>query len=135
MSSGRIVKYLDSSVVLAEILAEGRRPPPDLWSGGLISSRLLTIEVWTRMQAYGVRESHADLARDVLGSVEVLEMDPVVLERAIEPFPNTVRALDAIHLSSVFYLRDRGEDVAIATYDTRMRINAQEMGLELCPLE
>jgi hypothetical protein len=62
-------------------------------------------------------------------------MDPVVLERAIEPFPNTVRALDAIHLSSVFYLRDRGEDVEVATYDTRMRITAKEMGFELYPLE
>ena len=130
-----IVRYLDSSVVLAEILAEGRRPPPELWSEDLISSRLLTIEVWTRMQAYGVRESHADLASDILGGVEFLEMDPKVLERALEPFPNAVRALDALHLSAAFYLRDRGEDIAIATYDTRMRITAVEMGFELYPLE
>jgi hypothetical protein len=87
------------------------------------------------MQAYGVRETHADLARDILGGVEVLEMDSVVLERALEPFPNPVRALDAIHLSSAFHLRELGETVAIATYDTRMRINAQEMGFELSTLE
>jgi hypothetical protein len=87
------------------------------------------------MQAYGVRETHADLARDILGGVEVLEMDSVVLERAFEPFPNPVRALDAIHLSSAFHLRELGETVAIATYDTRMRINAQEMGFELSTLE
>ena len=62
-------------------------------------------------------------------------MDPTVLERALEPFPNPVRALDAIHLSSALYLRDRGEDVEVATYDTRMRITAQEMGFELYPQE
>ena len=101
----------------------------------MISSRLLTIEIWTRMQAYGVRETHGELARDILAGVKVLEMDPVVLERALEPFPNPVRALDAIHLSSALYLRDRGEDVEVATYDTRMRITAQEMGFELYPQE
>jgi predicted nucleic acid-binding protein len=129
------VRYLDSSVVLSEIMAEGRRPPLDFWSGPLISSRLLTIEVWTRMQAYGVRETHADIANRVLGAIKVLEMDLPVLERAHEPFPNPIRALDAIHLSSASYLRDQAEKVEIATYDTRMRATAQAMGFELYPLE
>ena len=125
------MKYLVSSIVLAEILAEGRRPPPAFWSSGLISSRLLTIEVWTRLQAYGVRETHADLAREILGGVEVLEMDSDVLERAHEPFPNAVRAPDAIHLSSASYLRERGEDIAIATYDARMSVTARALGFQL----
>ena len=87
------------------------------------------------MQVYGVRESHTDLARDILGGVEVLEMDPIVLERALERFPIPVRALDAIHLSSAFYLRELEEDIAIATYDARMRNTALEMGFDLYPLD
>jgi hypothetical protein len=129
------VKYLDSSVVLAEVLAEGRRPSPDFWSGPLVSSRLLTIEVWTRMQAYGVRESHADGVRKLLEGVNILEMDLPVLARAHEPFPKPIRALDAIHLSSADFLRDQGQEVTVATYDRRMSAAARDMGFELYPLE
>lgn len=131
----RIVRYLDSSVVLAEILAEGRRPPPDFWLEPLISSRLLKIEVWTRIEAYGVRETHADIATRILESVETVEMDSAVLDRAQERFPNPVRALDAIHLSSACYLRDRGEEVEVATYDTRMSSTAGALGFDLYPWE
>lgn len=129
------MRYLDSSVMLAEVLAEGRRPRPDFWSGPLVSSRLLTIEVWTRMQAYGVRDSHANAARKLLGGVNIVEMDLPVLARAHEPFPKPVRALDAIHLSSADFLRGQGQDVEIATYDTRMRETATQMGFELYPLD
>ena len=129
------MKYLDSSVVLSEILAEGRHPPTGFWSGSLISSRLLTIEVWTRMQAYGVRETHADIAHELLDTIEIMEMDLPVLERAHAPFPNPIRALDAIHLSTASYLRHQEEAVQIATYDTRMRSTAQALGFELYPLE
>lgn len=130
-----MVRYLDSSVVLSEILAEGRRPAADFWSARLTSSRLLSIEVWTRLQAYGVRETHADIANRILDAIEILEMDLPVIERAHEPFPNPIRALDAIHLSSASYLRDQGEEIEIATYDTRMRATARALGFEIYPLE
>jgi hypothetical protein len=35
------VIYLDTSVVLAELFAEDRRPRPEFWMGQLVSSRLL----------------------------------------------------------------------------------------------
>ena len=87
------------------------------------------------MQAYGVRETHADIANRILGAIKVLEMDLSVLERAHEPFPNPIRALDAIHLSSASYLREQSEEIEIATYDTRMRATARAMGFDLFPLE
>jgi len=37
--------YLDTSVVLAELLAEDERPPDSLWDDTLVSSRLLEYEV------------------------------------------------------------------------------------------
>jgi len=39
--------YLDTSVVLAELLAEDQRPPDGPWDDTLVSSRLLEYEVWT----------------------------------------------------------------------------------------
>ena len=128
------MRYLDSSIMLAEVLAEGRRPGADFWSGPLVSSRLLTIEVWTRLQAYGVRQSHAEAARKLLDGVNIVEMDLPVLARAHEPFPKPVRALDAIHLSSADFLRAQGQEIELATYDSRMRENATAMGFELYPL-
>ena len=37
--------YVDSSVVLADLLAEPRSPPEALWDKDLASSRLLVYEV------------------------------------------------------------------------------------------
>jgi hypothetical protein len=54
------VIYVDTSVALAELFAEDRRPPPDFWKGQLVSSRLLEYELWTRIQA---RHAGATLAR------------------------------------------------------------------------
>ena len=52
-----------------------------------------------------------------------------VLARALRPFPTPVRMLDALHLASAMFLRERGHDVAVATYDARMCEAAKAMGL------
>lgn len=46
--------YLDSSVALAYLLAEDRRPPELLWDEILSSSRLLEYELWTPIHARGL---------------------------------------------------------------------------------
>ena len=38
--------YLDTSVVLAQLLAEDHRPPTALWSETLVASRLMEYEIW-----------------------------------------------------------------------------------------
>ena len=55
----------------------------------------------------------------------------MVLKRALEPFPAPVRTLDALHLASIVFLRDRGQTVALATYDVRMADVAALLGIEL----
>lgn len=129
------MRYVDSSVVIAEVLVEKRRPAEDFWSGSLVSSRLLEYEVWTRIHALGREESHAEGAQFLLRRLTMLDMDPPILARALDPFPKPVRTLDAIHLASADFLRARGQDVSIATYDVRMGAVALEMGFELYPLD
>ena len=46
--------YLDTSVALAWLLTEDRRPPASLWDGTLVSSRLLEFEIWTALHARGL---------------------------------------------------------------------------------
>ena len=43
--------YVDTSVVLAHVLAEDRIPPSALWDQPLISSRLTQYETWCRLHA------------------------------------------------------------------------------------
>jgi predicted nucleic acid-binding protein len=123
--------YLDTSVALAHLLAENHRPPQDLWSEELVSSRLLEYELWNRLNAQGLTGSHGDVARLLLARLAWLELRPPVLKRALYPFPLPVRTLDALHLASVSFLREHGKEVALATYDLRMAEAAEAMGVPL----
>ncbi len=123
--------YLDTSVALAHLLAEDRVPPPALWEAPLVTSRLLEYEVWTRVHARDLARSHGDAARMLFARLAFLELDRAVLYRALEPFPVAVRTLDALHLASIAFLRERGHDVLLATYDTRMHDAAVGMGVAL----
>jgi len=114
------VIYVDTSVVLAELLAEDRSPPPQLWKTDLVSSRLLEYELWTRVHARKLTSSHGDAARAIMARIALLDLSPIVLGRALDPFPVTVRTLDALHLASMDYLRGGGRTVVLASYDDRL---------------
>jgi uncharacterized protein len=128
------VIYLDTSVALAHLLAEDRRPPAQLWAEDLWSSRLLEYEMWNRIHSLDLARSHGDLVRLLLARVSLLELDPTVLGRATQPFPAPTRTLDAIHLASASWLRERGGDVRVATYDLRLAGAAGAMGFEVMEL-
>jgi hypothetical protein len=113
------VIYLDTSVALAHLLAEDRVPPASLWEHTVVSSRLLEYELWTRIHAGGLTGSHGDDTRALLGRIAFLELTPVVLARALEPFPSPVRTLDALHLASIEFLRAQLVGVELASYDQR----------------
>ena len=122
--------YLDASVFLARVLAEDRRPPDEFWAGPLTSSRLLVYETWVRLNDRGLVERSEAVLRALLEQMTFLEMVRPVLARAREPFPVRLRTLDALHLASADYLRGRGLDVKIATYDRRMGAAAEALGFE-----
>jgi predicted nucleic acid-binding protein len=126
--------YLDTSVALAQLLAEDTRPPAGLWRESLVSSRLLEYELWVRLNARGLGRSHADAAHDLLGRLAFLELTPPVLERTLEPFPMPVRTLDALHLASMAFLHARGVKLTLASYDSRLSRAASKMGIAVHPL-
>jgi len=112
--------YLDSSVALAHLLAEDRFPSETLWDQPLISSRLLECELWNRVNAHQLQNSHGDAVRDLIGRVAMIEMVGPVLTRALQPFPVPVRTLDAIHLSALEFVRAQKQNVQLASYDERL---------------
>ena len=123
--------YLDSSVALAHLLAEDRYPPEDRWQQQLVSSRLLEYEVWNRIHACRLDRSHGDAVRALVGSVALLELAPPVLARALEPFPISVRTLDALHLASIEFLLHRQQQVELASYDERLIAAARALHISL----
>lgn len=121
--------YVDTSVVLAELFSEDRHPSAEFWSESLVSSRLLEYEVWASVNSRGLARTHGDGARALIGRLALLELAAPVLSRALEAFPRPVRTLDALHLASADFLRQRQVDVELATYDVRVADAAKAMGL------
>jgi len=63
-----------------------------------------------------------------------LELTPVVLARALEPFPTVVRTLDALHLASLEFLRTSGQSVDLASYAERLLKAARALKLRIFTL-
>jgi len=129
------VIYLDTSVALAQILAEDRYPPADLWMETLVSSRLLEYEIWTRIQARRLALSHGDAVHALLGRIAFLEMIPEVVARARDRFPVPLRTLDALHLASLSFLMDQGQPTVLASYNQRMLAAARRMKIDIYSLD
>ena len=126
--------YVDSSVLLADVLAEPRFPPETLWDEDLASSRLLAYEVWNRLHATGLTMSHSERARALLARISWTEMSQVALARALEPWPTALRTLDALHLATIDFLRRQGGAFALASYDNRLLAAARALEVPIAAL-
>jgi predicted nucleic acid-binding protein len=126
--------YLDSSVLLAHLLMEERRPSIAFWEQVSVSSRLVEYEVWNRIWSRGLGRSHRDEVWAVLRKIEMIELTRLPLRRALEPFPIGVRTLDALHLATMDFIRGSGESVQLASYDNRLLAAAQVLGIAIVAL-
>lgn len=79
-------------------------------------------------------ESRRDLARKLLNHVDMFDLTPEVLARALKPFPVSVRTLDALHLATIEFLRGRGRTVELASYDTRLSAAARSLDINIAEL-
>lgn len=131
MNPERIVIYLDSSVVLSQLLAENRPLPEAINSDSLVSSRLLEYEIWNRIHAHGLTHSHFDEVHAALERVLLIDLSPVVLARALAVFPVAVRTLDGLHLATIEHLRASGDEVKLASFDRRLVAGAQALGISI----
>lgn len=123
--------YLDTSVVLARLFAEDRTPPDAFWSQTFVASRLLEYEVFKRIHARAAQSTHGVAARQLVDRANLLEMSAEVLRRALLPFAQPVRTLDALHLATLVFLRSRGLSLELATYDQRLAAAAVSEGFAL----
>lgn len=115
--------YLDTPVVLAQRLAEGRQPPADSWT----QPADLQPIAGAAAHACNLGASHGEEAKSLLARLGFLELVPPVLARLLEPWPR-IRTLDALHLASMAFLVDKGQPVVLASYDDRQVAVARALG-------
>jgi hypothetical protein len=108
-----------------------RRPVETLWRQQLSSSCLLQYEVWNRVHARRLGQSHAPEVDAILARIGLTAMTEAVLARALEPWPIPVRTLDALHLATIEFLRGQGEAMELATFDNRLIAAAQALEIPL----
>jgi predicted nucleic acid-binding protein len=123
--------YLDSSVVLARLLAEYASPPDRFWAQRFVSSRLLAYEVMNRVNQHHDVAGLIANAQAIIDRIEWVEMAPAVLARALAPFPVPVRTLDGLHLATMAFLLANGQSLRLASYDKRLVDSAKALGVEI----
>ena len=121
--------YLDSSVVLARVFAEARSPADAFWWQRFTSSKRLEYEVMNRVNQRAYVAQRAGNARVLIDNVELIELSPIVLARALSPFPTPVKTLDGLHLATMDYLRANGQTFRLASYDKRLIAAAEAIGV------
>jgi uncharacterized protein len=138
-----MIAYVDSSVLLRVALGQPNALPEwrDIERG--VSSALVTTESLRTLDRVRLRVSLSDVevARrratilSLIDSLELVEIDSVVLERAAQPMPTELGTLDAIHLASALLWQDTlGVDAVMAKHDKALGLAAQAHGLQVLGL-
>jgi uncharacterized protein len=133
-----VIAYVDASVLLRvalrqpDALPEWRRIEQGVSSTLIMTESLRTLDrlrLRARLNDAEVAGRRATILR-LIASLELVEMDTVVLERAAQPMPTELGTLDAIHLATALLWKELSRvDLVIATHDQALALAAQAHGL------
>ena len=133
-----MIAYVDASVLLRVALAQpdALSEWPRIQRG--VSSALVTIESLRTLDRLRLRAQLSDTEvasrratiLALIDSLEVVEIDAVVLDRAAPPMPTELGTLDAIHLATALLWKEMtSTDLVMATHDGALALGAQAYGL------
>ena len=135
------MKYVDASAVLRIVFAESGPSVPLAEGDRVVSSRLVEIDAFRAIDRERLM-GHLDDVRtaikrkeltDVLARLDLVAIDDSVIDRAKGSFAVTVRALDAIHVSTaeILVAEAAGEPLEFWTHDERQATAALSRGLSV----
>jgi predicted nucleic acid-binding protein len=134
-----MIAYVDSSVLLRVALGQPNALPEwrDIERG--VSSALVATESLRTLDRLRLRVNLSDIevARRratilaLIDSLELVEIDATVLDRAAQPMPTELGTLDAIHLASALLWKDAVADPVMVTHDKALALAAQAHGLKV----
>jgi len=129
--------YVDTSVLLRIVF--GERGALRQWQSidVAVSSELIRVEALRTIDRARVAASLSEVdvserraaVLEILGGFHLARIDPSVLERAADPFPTSLRTLDAIHLATALLARQQHTDLIFATHDAELARAARAVGL------
>jgi predicted nucleic acid-binding protein len=134
-----LIAYVDSSVILRIVL--GQPNPLDAWPRieRAVASELVRVECLRtidRARLAGRLDDDEVAARrsgllELLDGVEMVGLEPAILERAADPFPTTLGTQVALHLATALAIRDDLPSFAFATHDRSLGNAAAAVGFEV----
>jgi predicted nucleic acid-binding protein len=133
-----MIAYVDASVLLRVALGQSDSLPQwrDIDDG--VASALVTPECLRTLDRLRLRTKlpDADVAARraailaLIASLQIVEIDSNVLDRAAQPMPTELGTLDAIHLATALLFRDQYRaNLVMATHDAALALGAQAHGL------
>jgi hypothetical protein len=133
-----VIAYVDASVLLR--IALGQPDALSEWSRIQrgVSSAMISTESLRTLDRLRLRVTldDAEVARrrakilELIASLEIVEIDATVLDRAAQPMPTELGTLDAIHLATVLLWREMTrEELTVATHDTALAVASRAHGL------
>ena len=135
-----MIAYVDTSVLLRVALGQADALPEWRQVDRGVTSALTRVEGLRTLDRLRLRARLADaeVARrraiilQLLDSLELVEVDSLVLDRAAQPQPTELGTLDAIHLATALLWRETmGAQLVMATHDVALATAAQAHGFRV----
>ena len=135
-----MIIYLDSSVLLRVVLGQAGSLREWRSIDRAVASELVEVESLRTLDRLRLAErlpdeqiaSRREVVYRLLESVEIVEPNRSVLQRASQPLPTSLGTLDAIHLVTALLWREKtGTDLAMATHDDALATAARASGLRV----
>lgn len=133
-----MIAYVDASVLLRvalgqpDALPEWTRIQRGVLSALVITESLRTLDrlrLRAKLPDAEVAGRRATILK-VIASLELVEIDGIVLDRAAQPMPTELGTLDAIHLATALLWKEMTRvDLVMATHDGALALGAQAHGL------
>ena len=138
-----MIAYIDSSVLLrialgqSGKLAEWKRIERGVASALAEVECVRTIDRMRLANALSDDETaqRRETVFRLLDEIDVVELTPVVLNRASLPSPTPLGTLDAIHLATAMLWREStGDEMVVATHDRALGLAARASGFTVAGL-
>ena len=133
-----MIAYVDASVLLRvalrqrDALPEWRRIQQGVSSALILTESLRTLDrlrLRARLSDENVASRRATILQ-LIASLELVEVDAVVLDRAAQPMPTELGTLDAIHLATALLWKEMSPvELTMATHDAALGLAARAHGL------
>jgi uncharacterized protein len=138
-----MIAYVDASVLLRvalrqpDALPEWRQIQQGVSSALIMTESLRTLDrlrLRAKLSDEDVASRRATILR-LIASLELVDIDAVVLDRAAQPMPTELGTLDAIHLATALLWTEMSRaQLTMATHDAALGLAAQAHGLRVVGL-